>query len=270
MGKKNQSNSVTASNQFSNSSTEGTLAEFNKLEICPAQDDSLADLNKYLSSKSFILGWGLTASDEAVYAKCSNSIDATKFPHVARWSSFVGSFSPAVRQSWTGDEVDVYDEEDDDAAPEKGGETKAKAQEAEDEESSSSEEDDVGFDDLVDGDDDEETKAMMAKHAKKIAEIQARQNAKKGKAKTNITIDVNPEDQDTDMEALQEAVCALEIPGLKWLGEGNLVPTCFGMSKLTIMCQIFDQQVPSTQPIYDALEELPGVGSTREIASQMA
>lgn len=260
MGKKNQSNTVTASEV-------GTVAEFNKLEVCPAQDDSLADLNQYLSAKSFIIGWGLTASDEAVYAKCSNCVDATKFPHVARWSSLVGSFSPAVRRSWTGDEVDVYDEEDDDA-DNKGGETKAK--EAEEESSSSDEDDDMDFDDLVDGDDDEETKAMMAKHAKKIAEIQARQNAKKGKAKTNITIDVNPEDQDTDMEALQEAVCAIEIPGLKWLGEGNLVPTCFGMSKLTIMCQIFDQQVPSTQPIYDALEELEGVGSTREIASQMA
>jgi len=260
MGKKNQSNTVTASEV-------GTLAEFNKLEICPAQDDSLADLNKYLSTKSFILGWGLTASDEAVYAKCSNSVDATKFPHVARWASLVGSFSPAVRRSWTGEEVDVYDEEDDDAEDD----SKAKAKDAGgDDSSSEDEDDDVDFDDLVDGDDDEETKAMMAKHAAKIAEIHKRQAAKKGKAKTNITIDVNPEDNTTDMEALQERVCAVEIEGLKWLGEGNLVPTCFGMSKLTIMCQIFDEKVPSTQVIYDALEELEGVGSTREIASQMA
>jgi translation elongation factor EF-1beta len=72
------------------------------------------------------------------------------------------------------------------------------------------------------------------------------------------------------MEDLQQRVTEVEIPGLKWLGEGNLIPTCFGMSKLTIMCQIFDEQVPSTQVIYDALEELEGVGSTREIASQMA
>merc|ERR1719277_311017 len=129
---------------------------------------------------------------------------------------------------------------------------------------------DMDFDNLVDGDDDEETKKMMEKHKERIAEIHARQAAKKGKAKTNITIDVNPEDETTDMEDLQQRVTEVEIQGLKWLGEGNLIPTCFGMSKLTIMCQIFDEQVPSTQVIYDALEELEGVGSTREIASQMA
>merc|ERR1712083_319953 len=167
-----------------------------------------------------------SASDEAVYCKCSNSIDASKYPHVSRWANFIGSFSPSVRSSWGGDEVDVYD--------------------------------------------DEETKQMMEKHKERIAEIQARQAAKKGKAKTNITIDVNPEDETTDMEDLQQRVTEVEIQGLKWLGEGNLIPTCFGMSKLTIMCQIFDEQVPSTQVIYDALEELEGVGSTREIASQMA
>jgi elongation factor 1-beta len=255
MGKKNQSNTPAQSDV-------GTLKDFNALEICPAQDDSLKDLNNYLSNKSFIIGWGLSASDEAVYCKCSNSLDASKYPHVSRWANFVGSFSPSVRQSWGGDEVDVYDEEDDD------GEEEAKADKAE--ESDSDSDMDMDFDDLVDGDDDEETKQMMEKHKERIAEIQARQAAKKGKAKTNITIDVNPEDETTDMEDLQQRVTEVEIPGLKWLGEGNLIPTCFGMSKLTIMCQIFDEQVPSTQVIYDALEELEGVGSTREIASQMA
>jgi len=258
MGKKNQSNTPAQSDV-------GTLKEFNALEICPAQDDSLKDLNNYLSNKSFIIGWGLSASDEAVYCKCSNSIDASKYPHVARWANFIGSFSPSVRQSWGGDEVDVYDEEDDDEEEESKG-----AEKKEEEEEEDSDDMDMDFDDLVDGDDDEETIKMMEKHKEKIAEIHARQKAKEGKAKTNITIDVNPEDETTDMEDLQQRVTEIEIPGLKWLGEGNLVPTCFGMSKLTIMCQIFDQQVPSTQVIYDALEELEGVGSTREIASQMA
>jgi len=257
MGKKNQSNTPAQSDV-------GTLKDFNALEICPAQEDSLKDLNKYLSNKSFIIGWGLSASDEAVYCKCSNSIDASKYPHVSRWANFIGSFPPSVRSSWGGDEVDVYDEEDDD------GEEEAEKAEKAEEEDSDSDDMDMDFDDLVDGDDDEETKQMMEKHKERIAEIQARQAAKKGQAKTNITIDVNPEDENTDMEDLQQRVTEVEIQGLKWLGEGTLVPTCFGMSKLTIMCQIFDEQVPSTQVIYDALEELEGVGSTREIASQMA
>merc|ERR1719190_206635 len=123
----------------------------------------------------------------------------------------------------------------------------------------------MDFDNLgdCDEDDDEETRALMAKHADKIKEIQSRQAAKAGKAKTNITIDVNPEDAETDMEVVQEAVTNIQIAGLKWLGEGSIIPTCYGMTKLTIMCQIFDQQVPSTQVIYDAIEEIEGVGSTR-------
>jgi len=93
---------------------------------------------------------------------------------------------------------------------------------------------------------------------------------KKGKAKTNITIDINPEDENTDMEKLQDGITAIEIDGLKWFGQGSVVPTCYGMSKITIMCQIVDVKVPSTQVIYDELEKLEGVGSTREIACQMA
>jgi len=93
---------------------------------------------------------------------------------------------------------------------------------------------------------------------------------KQGKKKTNLTMDVSPEDENTDMEAMQEAVINIQMDGLKWLGEGSLIPTCYGMSKLTIMCQITDVKIPSTQPIYDKIEEIEGVGSTREIACQMA
>jgi len=263
MGKKNQNNAPAAS-------PVGTLAEFNKLEICPAQEDSLKDLNTYLSSKSYIIGYGLSTSDQSVYCKVSNNLDAKKFPHVARWAAFIGSFPLAVRDSWVGDEVDVYDEEYATEGEEEP--TKASKNDDDDDSDDSDDSDDMDFDNLgdCDDDDDEETKALMAKHADKIKEIQARQAAKAGKAKTNITIDVNPEDAETDMEEVQEAVCNIEIPGLKWLGEGSIIPTCFGMTKLTIMCQIFDQQVPSTQVIYDAIEAVDGVGSTREIASQMA
>jgi len=248
----------------------GTIEEFNKLEICPVQEDSLYELNKYLSNKSFILGYELTCSDEAVYSKCGNNIDATKYPHVARWCSFIGSFPSSSRKKWVGEEVDVYDEEDTDEGDEEDEDSKKAKKDDDDDDDDDSDAMDFDALDNVDEDDDEETKAMMAKHAAKVKEIQKRQAAKKDKARTNITIDVNPEDQQTDMEVIQEKVAAIKIDGLKWLGKGVLVPTFYGMSKLTIQCQIFDTKVPSTQVIYDAIEEIEGVGSTREIASQMA
>merc|ERR1712072_1422183 len=120
-----------------------------------------------------------------------------------------------------------------------------------------------------DGSDDEETKAMMAAKAKQIADIQARQQAKKGKAKSNLTIDVKPDDLEVDMDDLTDDVKAITMDGLKWLG-GQLIDVAYGIQKLRIMCQIVDQKIPSADIIVEAVEELDGVQSCDIFAFQMA
>eukprot|EP00808_Paulinella_micropora_P012350 g59572.t1 len=142
----------------------------------------------------------------------------------------------------------------------------------EDSDEDSDEEDDEDDDDddldLDDSDDDEETKALMAKRSEQVKKIQERQAAKKGDAKSNLTLDVKPYDAETDMIALEKEVRAIDLPGIKWLG-GALVDVAYGVKKLRIMVQMYDEQCSPDQ-IREAVEALEDVQSTDVFAFQMA
>lgn len=147
----------------------------------------------------------------------------------------------------------------------------AKAEQPKKKAESDDDDDDEGSDsdfNLSDSDDDEETKAMFAAKAEKIAAIQARQAAKAGKARSNLTLDVKPEDSDTDMAALEEAIRGITIEGVTWLG-GSLIDIAYGLQKLRIMCQLVDQ-LTNPDSIREEVENLEGVQSTDIFAFQMA
>jgi len=136
------------------------------------------------------------------------------------------------------------------------------------------EEDDanLSLDDLVgddEDDDDEATKAMFAKQKDLVKDIQARQAANAGKAKSNLTLDVKPFDTETDMAALEKKIRGIEIEGLKWLG-GSLMDVAYGIKKLRIMCQLVDVLVnPDT--VREEIEKFEDeVQSTDVFAFQMA
>jgi translation elongation factor EF-1beta len=126
---------------------------------------------------------------------------------------------------------------------------------AESEDESDDDDDDDPFGDLDDSDDDEETKAMMAAKAEQVKKIQARQAAKKGKARSNLTIDVKPDGAETDMDDIEAYVRAIEEDGLKWLG-GQLIDVAFGIQKLRIMCQIVDEKIPSADNVVELVEQM--------------
>jgi len=130
----------------------------------------------------------------------------------------------------------------------------------------------ISFDDLGlndDDDDDEATKAMFAKQKDLVKDIQARQAANAGKAKSNLTLDVGPYDTETDMSALEAKIRSIKIEGLKWLG-GQLVDVAYGIKKLRIMCQLVDVLVnPDT--VREEIEKFDDeVQSTDVFAFQMA
>eukprot|EP00808_Paulinella_micropora_P013089 g13981.t1 len=134
-----------------------------------------------------------------------------------------------------------------------------------DEEEEEDDDDDFGLDD---SDDDEETKALLAAKADQIKKIQARQAAKAGDAKSNLTLDIKPYDSETDMKELEKKVRAIHLNGCKWLG-GELKDVAYGVKKLRIMCQLVDVLInPDT--IREAVEELEDVQSTDVFAFQMA
>ncbi|GAA5893784.1 hypothetical protein JCM6882_003094 [Rhodosporidiobolus microsporus] len=124
------------------------------------------------------------------------------------------------------------------------------------------EEDDV---DLF-GSDDEVDEEAEALKAKRVAEYQAKKaNKPKTVAKSLVTLDVKPWDDETDMAAMEAAIRAIEKPGLVW-GLSTLVPVGYGVSKLQMSLVVEDELV-STDSLQEEIEELEDYVQSTDIAA---
>jgi elongation factor 1-beta len=117
-------------------------------------------------------------------------------------------------------------------------------------------------------DDDEETKAMFEKQKEKINAIKARQAARAGDAKSNLTLDIKPTGTDVDLKELEKRVRSITLEGLKWLGSDH-IDVAYGVKKIRILCQLVDVLInPDT--IREEIEKDEDVQSTDIFAFQMA
>lgn len=98
--------------------------------------------------------------------------------------------------------------------------------------------------DLFGSDDDEEVDEEAEKlKAQRVAEYNAKKAGKpKAAAKTTVTLEVKPWDDETDMEELTKAVKSIEMDGLLW-GGSQLVAIGYGIKKLQINCVVEDDKV---------------------------
>jgi elongation factor 1-beta len=146
--------------------------------------------------------------------------DASANPHTARWAKHISSYS---------DEFDSLPKGSSPFASGSGSASKAPA--------AAEEEDDDDID-LFGDDDDEEANAEAEKlKNERIAKYNADKEAKKqeklaaGKklevAKSVVTLQVKPWDDETDMKELEAGVRAIEKDGLVW-GASKLVPVGYG------------------------------------------
>lgn len=104
------------------------------------------------------------------------------------------------------------------------------------------EEDDI---DLFGSDDEEVDEAAEKLKAQRLAEYAAKKaNKPKTIAKTTVTLDVKPWDDETNMEELTAAVKGIEMDGLLW-GGSQLVAIGYGIKKLQINCVVEDDKVRS-------------------------
>lgn len=71
-------------------------------------------------------------------------------------------------------------------------------------------------------------------------------------AKSIITIDIKPWDDETDMDAMLAFVKSIEMEGLLW-GSHQLIPIGFGVKKLQINCVVEDDKV-SMDDLQDRFE----------------
>lgn len=129
-------------------------------------------------------------------------------------------------------------------------------------------EDDDDEVDLFGSDEEEEDPEVVAEREKRLADYKKKKEGKaKPAAKSIVTLDVKPWDDETDMAELTKEVLAIEMDGLVWGGH-QLVAVGFGIKKLQINLVVEDDKV-SLEELQQRIEEdEEHVQSTDVIAMQ--
>ncbi|KII90072.1 hypothetical protein PLICRDRAFT_174864 [Plicaturopsis crispa FD-325 SS-3] len=209
---------------------------------------NLANLEKHLSTRSYLEGYTPSQADVHVFKALTSSPDASAYPHAARWYTHIESYAAehaSLPGSSTAGEAFIGT-----SAP---AATTAAAEE----------------DDEVDlfGDDDEEEDAEAERvKAERVAAYEAKKAGKvKPAAKSVVTLEVKPWDDETDMKALEECVRSIVQDGLVW-GASTLVPIGYGIKKLQITVVVEDEKV-STQDLEDKIAEFEDYVQSTDIAA---
>jgi len=208
----------------------------------------LQKLEQHLTTRSYVEGYTPSQADVHVFTTLSSAPDASTYPHVARWYTHIKSYaaehgtlpgSNKAGEAFTAAAA---------AAP-------AAAPEADDD-------DEV---DLFGEDEDEDAEAEKLK-AERVAAYNLKKAGKpKAAAKSVVTFDVKPWDDETDMKALEAAVRSVEWDGLVW-GLSKLVAIGYGIKKLQITLVIEDEKV-SLDDLQEKVQEFEEYVQSTDIAA---
>ncbi|MBW0511746.1 hypothetical protein O181_051461 [Austropuccinia psidii MF-1] len=195
-----------------------------------------SQLEQHLFDKSYIEGYSPSQADVVVYQAVPSSPDAAKYPNSARWWAHIKSWENE-HSSLPGEKKELSS-----YGPPKASPSKATAGEEDDEI------------DLFGSDDEEVDEAAEKLKAERLAAYAAKKATKpKTIAKSLVTLDVKPWDDETDMEALERSVRSVEMDGLVW-GLSKLVPVGYGVRKLQISLVVEDEKV-SLDELQDKIAE---------------
>ncbi|KAI1810244.1 hypothetical protein GGS20DRAFT_568413 [Poronia punctata] len=207
-------------------------------------ESGLTLLTGWLATRSYIVGHSPSQADVAVYKALKSAPDANKYPHAARWYKHIASFEDEFA-TLAGDASKPYTVYGPDSAEVTINPAQAPAAEE------GGDDDDV---DLFGSDDEEEDAKAAALREERLAAYREKKASKpKTIAKSVVTLDVKPWDDETDMVALEAAVRGIEKDGLVW-GASKLAPVGFGIKKLQITLVVEDDKVL----ISDLEEEIQG------------
>ncbi|KAI9862447.1 MAG: Translation elongation factor 1 beta [Trichoglossum hirsutum] len=206
-------------------------------------DAGLTMLENWLSTKSYIFGHNPTQADVACFKALKGSPTPAKYPHVYRWHKHISSYEHEF-SALPGDATKAYSTYGPETSNVAINPAKAPA-------AAEEEEEDV---DLF-GSDDEEEDAEAAKEREKRLEEYKQKKALKTKpaAKSIVTLQVKPWDDETNMTELETNVRKIEIDGLVW-GASKMVPVGFGIKMLQINLVIEDEKV-SLDMLQEKIEE---------------
>ncbi|KAJ5204336.1 Elongation factor 1-beta [Penicillium cinerascens] len=203
-------------------------------------DTGLTLANNYLATRSYIVGNGPSQADVVSFKAFSAAPDAAKYPHVARWYKHIASYE-AEFSTLPGDASKAFTT----YGPE--------SHELPSNPKDKPEEDDE--EDLFGSDSEEEDTAAVEERNKRLEEYKAKKAAKgpKPAAKSLVTLEVKPWDDETDLKEMEANVRAIEQDGLVW-GASKLVAVGFGIKKLQINLVVEDEKV-STDELQARIEE---------------
>jgi len=208
----------------------------------------LAKLEEHLSKRSYVEGYTPSQADVAVFKALSQDLG---YPNVARWykhvRSYEAEFSTLPGSSSAGA---VFTGE---AAPEPAPVEKKAEEDGEDEVDLFAEDDE----------DDAETERLKAE---RVAAYNAKKaNKPKTIAKSVVTLEVKPWDDETDMEALEKSVRSIQQEGLVW-GSSKLVAVGYGIKKLQITLVIEDELV-SLDELQEKVAEFEDYVQSSDVAA---
>ncbi|CAE6340660.1 unnamed protein product [Rhizoctonia solani] len=187
-------------------------------------------------------------ADVGVFKSLGSAPDKATYPHAARWYLHIKSYE-AEWNSLPGDK----------AASEKlfgGAGASAPAPDA-------GGDDDDEIDLFGEDDDDEEAERLKAE---RVAEYNARKaNKPKTIAKSVVTLEVKPWDDETDMAELEKSVRSIEQEGLVW-GSSKLVAIGYGIKKLQITLVVEDELV-SLDELQEKIAEFEDYVQSTDVAA---
>nr|POE71363.1 elongation factor 1-beta [Quercus suber] len=197
-----------------------------------AQDAGAAVLENWLTTRSYIVGYTPSQADVKCFQAFSETPAVEKLPHTYRWYKHIASFEPEF-STLGGDpskDFTAYGPESADLTL-----NPAKAPEK------AAEEDDDEVD-LFGSDEEEDAEAERIK-AERLEEYKKKKAGKtKPAAKSIVTLDVKPWDDETDMKGLEDSVRSIHKDGLVW-GASKLVAVGFGIKKLQINLVVEDDKI---------------------------
>lgn len=181
----------------------------------------LSKLEVHLAKRSYVEGYTPSQADVHVFTSLASSPDSSSHPNIARWYKHIKSYQPEHRDL---------------AGSSKAGETFTAGDAA------AAAEEDVEIDLFGDDDEEEDAEAERVKAERVAAYNEKKANKPKAVAKSVVTLDVKPWDDETDMKALEESVRSIEQDGLVW-GASKLVAIGYGIKKLQITLVVEDEKV---------------------------
>ncbi|KAL2258644.1 hypothetical protein VTK26DRAFT_7991 [Humicola hyalothermophila] len=210
----------------------------------------MADLAPFFANSQ-----SASQADVAVYKALNSAPDAEKYPNAARWYKHIASFEDEF-PTLPGDASKPYTVYGPEVAEVTVNPAKAPAAEEEEEE------EDV---DLFGSDEEEDAEAARIRE-ERLAEYRKKKESKpKVIAKSLVTLDVKPWDDETDLVAMEAAVRGIEKDGLVW-GASKLVAVGFGVKKLQINLVVEDEKI-SLDELQEEIQEFEDYVQSTDIAA---